>query len=297
MAIARGRVPGRWFRIRATIPRDAEDQVLGLLAFSGSVGSTTGPAGRARLRCEAWFSTFEGAAGAMAALASRPGVRIGGTGPETIEDEGWLDASLRERPPVIAGPVVVVERPLAGTSLPPLPGQREIVIPASRAFGTGEHATTKMCLELLASRVRAGARVLDLGTGSGILAIAAARFGATRVLAIDSDGTALEIAAENVVRNGVGKRVALAAGSWGALATDAAYDLVLANIHRTALVRGARALSSRMAGGGAAILSGFLRADEEGVVEAWARHGTIAEERTHQGEWGAVVMRRERGEA
>jgi len=295
VAIDSRRVPGRWFRIRVTIARDAEDEVLGLIALCGSLGSTTGPAGRGRLRCEAWFATREEAARALDRLASSGRGRQDDPRPEPVEDDGWLDASLRHRAPLIAGPLAVLERPLEGPASRGLAGRTTIVIPASRAFGTGEHATTRMCLELLTDRVLPGSRVLDLGTGSGILAIAAAKLGAARVLAIDSDPTALEIASENVDRNGVRGSVALAAGSWGALGAVAAYDLVLANIHRTALVRGARALCSRIVPGGSAILSGFLRADECRVEGAWVRQGACVEERRRDGEWVAIAAARAGG--
>jgi ribosomal protein L11 methyltransferase len=294
VASDRLRVPGTWYRVRASLPRTAEDLALGALHRAGSTGSATLPAGPRRVVCEAWFESAAAAAAGVNALRGIAGAKLAEGGPEPVRDDGWLDASSRPRPPLLAGRFAVFDRPPTEPPTADALGGRELlVIPASRAFGTGEHPTTRLCLELLSERVRPGDELLDLGTGSGILAIAAARLGARRVLALDIDSAALEVAAENVAAHGVADRVRLAAGSWTALAPGTLYDGAIANIHRTALVRGARSLVAHLRPGACAVLSGFLRADEDKVERAWSGAGLHREAARHDGDWVALAVRAE----
>ncbi len=294
MANDRLRIPGVWYRVRASLPHAAEDLALGALDRAGSTGSSFLPAGPRRTTCEAWFDSAAAAAAGVTAMATIEGVKLATPAPEAVQDEGWLEAAGRPRPPLLAGRFAVVDRPPAEPRAAGDGSGRELlVIPASRAFGTGEHPTTRLCLELLSERVRPGDELFDLGTGSAILAIAAARIGARRVLALDIDPAVLDVAAENVAAHGVARQVRLAAGSWNAIAPGAAYDGALANIHRTALVRGARSIASRLRPGGYAILSGFLRGDQETVERAWSRAGTRCETSRRDGEWVALAVRRE----
>lgn len=294
MASDRLRVPGTWYRVRASLPRAAEDLVLGALHLAGSTGSATQPAGPRRVVCEAWFESAAAAAEGRDALRRIAGVKLGEGEPEPVRDDGWLDASSRPRPPLLAGRFAVLDRPPAEPPTAGALGGRELlVIPASRAFGTGEHPTTRLCLELLSERVRPGDDLLDLGTGSAILAIAAARLGARRVLALDIDPAVLEVAAENVTAHGVAGCVQLAAGSWTAMAPGALYDVAVVNIHRTALVRAARRVADRLRPGARAILSGFLRADEDKVEQAWSRAGLHREAVLRDGDWVALAARAE----
>jgi len=294
VASDRLRVPGTWYRVRASLPRSAEDLALGALHRAGSTGSATQPAGPRRVVCEAWFESAAAAEEGLEALRRIAGVKLGEGGPEPVQDDGWMEASSRPRPPLLAGRFAVCDRlPAAGLPAGALAGRELLVIPASRAFGTGEHPTTRLCLELLSDRVRPGDDLLDLGTGSGILAIAAARLGARRVLALDIDPAVLEVAAENVAAHGVAERVQLAAGSWSAVAPGTLYDGAVANIHRTALVRGARGVAAHLRPGACAILSGFLRADEDKVERAWSRAGLHREAVLRDGGWIALALRAE----
>ncbi len=280
------RLPGRWFRVTALFPRDREDAWTGLAWAAGARGTMEEPAGGERLRAHAWFDGGE-EAGRFA--RSLPRWVEETTGPVAVADPGWLEASLAAREPVAAGPFLVVAAPVPGR---PPGGRIPLVLPPGRAFGTGEHPTTRMCLELVGEALRPGDRVLDLGTGSGILAIAAALLGAGPVVALDADPTVPGVARENARRNGCAGRIAFAAGSWQGLSPGARFDLVLANLHRSDLVAGAEPLAERLAPGGRAVLSGFSPGDADPVTRAWMAAGLRRKALRRDGEWAALLLAR-----
>jgi ribosomal protein L11 methyltransferase len=180
------------------------------------------------------------------------------------------------------------------------------------AFGTGLHPTTQLCLQLLEERVQAGWRTLDLGTGSGILAIAAAKLGAAPVLALDNDPIAVTAAQENVERNGVGGQVVAAEGSLGAgqtmghwlsgdfgeqqaivpaSAVELQFDLIVANLIAKVLVILAEDIAAALVPGGTLISSGIIIDREDEVALALAAAGLSQIERRREGEWVALVHR------
>jgi ribosomal protein L11 methyltransferase len=282
--------PGAWRRVVWTLPARLEEEASALALGEGGCGATTRPGPRGTIRLEAWFESEEAAREAIARLLAAPWGSAPTRGPEVVRDEGWLAASLAPRPAIEAGAFLVTdERSPAGGAA----GRRHVLrLPPGRAFGTGEHATTKLCLELLDPALAAGARVLDLGTGSGILAIAAALAGARQVLALDGDPRVVGVARENAELNGLSGGIAIAAGSWQALAQDARIDGVLANVHRSALVKGARALAAHLPAGGWLIASGFAADDRQRVAEAYAARGLVETEgRVEQG-WCALLLER-----
>jgi len=285
------RLPGRWFRVAATVPVDREDAWAGLAWATGARGTDGRPAGPGRMRVTAWFDREEDARRFARGL---PEWVEGTEGPGEIADPGWLEASLAPREPIPAGRFLVVSDP---ADVPRDDPRTSLLLPPGRAFGTGEHETTRMCLELLGETLRPGDRVLDLGTGSGILAIGAARGGAGLVVGLDDDPTVLEVARENARLNGCADRIALAAGSWGTLARETRFDLLLANVHRTALVRGAGPLAGHLAADSRAVLSGFPPADVDRVVGAWISRGFRPVSARTEGEWAALLLVRTEEEA
>jgi len=160
------------------------------------------------------------------------------------------------------------------------------------AFGTGTHETTSMCMELIEKYVYAGMRVMDVGTGSGLLAIAAARLGADKVLAIDCDPIAVEVAKENVILNGVKDQVRVVVGD---LLPDNGrdYDLIVANIVADTICNMLDKLPGRLASGGVFICSGIIRERERDVMRAAGAVGYAVEERQVKGEWVALCLRQE----
>jgi ribosomal protein L11 methyltransferase len=159
-----------------------------------------------------------------------------------------------------------------------------VVIDPSTGFGTGHHATTRLCLELLQEVEVQGKRVIDVGTGSGVLAIASWKVGAREVVAIDHDPDALQNARDNMQRNGV--EVELVDADLSAVALAPA-DIVLANLTSAALQRFAGALGALVAPGGVMIVSGFSPDDLDEVARALTGSVAIL---LQDGEWAAAMV-------
>lgn len=205
-----------------------------------------------------------------------------------LEDADWVAMSLDGLPPVRAGRFVVAGAHALGAVRG---GRTRVWIEASEAFGTGHHGTTLGCLmmldeELRRRRVR---RVLDVGAGSGVLAIAAAKNGA-QALAVEIDTRAAAIMAENVKNNRVGPRVRVIAGD-GARHARERYDLVFANILMRPLIRLAPRLQRATAPGGTLILSGLLTKQEPLIRLAYEGRGMRLVRRFRREAWSTLVFR------
>lgn len=231
---------------------------------------------------------------AFAALAPSARARVA---VEEVPDADWVVRSQAGQAPVDAGRFHIFPAHRAGEARP---GQIALRIEASLAFGTGQHATTAGCL-LFLSRLRAQARlgrVLDLGTGSGVLAIAAARADQrARVVATDIDPTAIDVARAHARANRVTTlRLGVGAGLGGpAIRSAAPYDLVLANILAGPLVAMAEGLSHLVSPGGHLVLAGLLAGQERAVRAAYHRCGFRLVARIG-GVWPVLLMaRRGRG--
>lgn len=173
----------------------------------------------------------------------------------------------------------------------PKNGELTIVLDPGMAFGTGTHPTTQLCLAALEETIQAGMRVLDLGTGSGILSIAAAKHGASAVLAVDIDQVAVAAAVENVAENGVDGVVRVEAGSLER--AEGTYDLVLVNIlARVILLLLEDGLADALRPGGMVIASGIIDDQEPEVRAALEAHGIEVVGRHLQRDWVALVGRR-----
>jgi ribosomal protein L11 methyltransferase len=227
-----------------------------------------------------------------AARALREGQRLDLRNVEPIDvpDGDWARRSQAALTAVRIGRLIVAppwDHPL--TSLSPTlaaqAGELVIEIDPSMGFGTGHHATTRLCLALLQRQHLGQARIIDVGTGSGVLAIAASLLGATEVVAIDHDADALENARENIERNHA--HVVVRQVDLGSL-EGGQFDLAIANLTSAVIVRHARALAGLVRAGGALILSGFSPDDAREVAEAF---GVEPAEMMVEGEWAAVLVR------
>lgn len=160
----------------------------------------------------------------------------------------------------------------------PDPAAINLELDPGLAFGTGSHPTTRLCLEWVEQHVGPGLSVLDYGCGSGILGIAAAKFGAQDVLGIDIDPAALIAAADNAARNGVALRLA-----HSGVPLDETFDCVIANILTNPLMLLAPLLTSRLKPGGRLALSGVLETQAGQVIEAYARFLPLQVGAVHEG--------------
>jgi len=190
---------------------------------------------------------------------------------EELPDIDWIAKSLEGLKPVRAGRFVVHGSHDRGTARP---GEIAIEIDAGQAFGTGHHGTTAGCLEVINSvmRSRRVKRVLDLGTGSGVLAIAARKLSPAKVLATDIDPIATRVARENVGINGIASGIALetAPGFHStAFGRHGPFDLIIANILARPLMRMAPQLAAQLTPGGDVILSGILASQRWKVLAAY----------------------------
>lgn len=210
-----------------------------------------------------------------------------------LQSKDWVTESLKELPAVSAGRFYV-----HGTHLPPHPSPAiiDLTIDAGLAFGSGQHETTRGCLlaiDLLAKR-RHIARVLDLGTGSGVLALAAAKIWHGQVLAADIDPVATRVARDNARRHGEHRLGLVTAPGFAhrAIAAGAPYDLILANILARPLARLAPAMPAHLAAGGIVVLSGLLKTQDAQVRAAYRAQGLVLWRRIVLGDWLTLLLRR-----
>ncbi len=241
-----------------------------------------------RFRLEVYAPTKQDAASVEAI--------VGAAAPELhlklkkVKAADWVAMSLEGLPAVRAGRFIVAG---AHALRAEQGGRTKIWIEASEAFGTGHHGTTWGCLMALEGvlRTRRVERVLDVGAGSGVLAIAAAKRGA-EALAIEIDPRAAAIAAINARQNKVASRVRVVAGDGARSIAGKQFDLVFANILMRPLIRLAPKLVRAVEPGGALILSGLLRTQAPLVREAYASRGLLLERQIPKESWMTLVWRK-----
>ena len=281
----------RYPYVAVDVTEEEADEAGALLFELGAGGvehrdATTlkrGTAGKVTL--VASFETEEGARAAIAELPEGWGPRL-----EEVVGDAWRDEWKKHFVPFVLCPGIVVRPPWIEHDA--APGEHVVVLEPGRAFGTGLHETTALVAEVLAGEALAGKDVLDVGCGSGILALVALALGARRARAIDVDPDAVAVTRENAERNGVAARVTT--DTTPVEAVRERYPVVLANIEATTLVGMAAALAATVAPGGLLVLSGILAPDVapaqiEDVRRAYA---SLREESVRRrGEWIAIVAR------
>ncbi len=240
-------------------------------------------------RIDAFPTSADEAEGLKAALAGFPRLV---TTVEPLADADWLAMALSGLPPVRAGRFFVYglhdkgEVPASAVALR---------IEAGAAFGTGHHGTTVGCLlayDALLKARRFG-KVLDVGAGTGVLAIAAARTGSKVAVGTDIDAPSVRISSENAKVNRTNARFVHASGLGHRLVrNDAPYDLVFANILAGPLVFLAQDIRGALKPGGIAILSGLLRTQERRVKAAYLSRGFRVRRRIHRDAWATLVLER-----
>lgn len=279
------------FSLTVDVPRAEAEDLSAVLWEAGASGvevrdgeGTPMPgvrqpaAGRALV--VAWFASR----GEAAAAAGGRGGEV-----EEVPDQDWGEAWKQGLTPLAIGRAFVRPSWIAAETPP---GMAEIVLDPGMAFGTGTHPTTSLCLAALSDLLaaRPGARVLDVGTGSGLLAIAARKLGAGAVTGNDNDPVAVRVARENAALNGV----ELDLNERDVGGQRGPFDLVLANILANTLVELAPALAAQLAPGGVVLLSGILTPQEAEVRAAYLAAGLspLPGGDRRDGEWSLLALTR-----
>ena len=207
----------------------------------------------------------------------------------TVSEDAWAEVWKKYYKPFYAGTHLVVKP--TWEDFHPAPGDRIIEIDPGMAFGSGTHETTGMCISLLRDVITGGESVIDVGTGSGILAIAAALFGAGRVLAVDIDPDAVRVAAENVSHNHVDHIVTVQEGDLLS-SRDGFCNICVANIISDIIITFAAPLMDHIVPGGLFICSGIVRERADEVRNALKSAGYTILKTCTRGEWTAFLSRR-----
>jgi ribosomal protein L11 methyltransferase len=283
--------PTPWFEVSIPTHVDRVDLVTGALAAAGIHGTEVREprAGAAEIVIYVSAESREDAATRAAAIAARlPGieprdVEVRQSVPETVWTENWRSHFA----PVSIGRRLRIVPPWESAGDPE---RVTLVINPGAAFGTGRHETTALCLEALEETVLPGTCVADVGCGSGVLAIAAAKLGAARVVASDIDPLAVAATRENAEANGVAARITVSESA--VPPSGQVFDVVVANIYSDTLVALAGPLAACVGPAGTLVLSGIEASRGAEVERAYLAQGLQRERFRTRGDWAALVFRR-----
>jgi ribosomal protein L11 methyltransferase len=234
-------------------------------------------------RSAAMVETTERALWHLQAFGMRP---VGPLRIRAVNDADWTETWKEHYVAQRIGRVVIVP---SWADEPIGPGEVAIILDPGMAFGTGLHPTTRGCLELLQGLAPMPASVMDVGCGSGILALAALRLGAGRAIGIDTDPLAVAAARENAARNGLAGRFDVHQGTLPAIA-EGRHGLVLANLVAAVLVDLAPRLAAHLAPGGTLVASGIIEPRASEVEAALHLAGLAVRDRRDDGEWVSLWL-------
>jgi ribosomal protein L11 methyltransferase len=283
--------PALWFEVSIPTHADRVDLVTGALAAAGISGSEVREprSGAAEIVIYVNADSHAAAVSRAKEISARlPGVDPGdvevrASVPDTVWTENWRSHFT----PVAIGRRLRIVPPWDETR------DRErvtLVINPGAAFGTGRHETTALCLEAIEDLVFPGAHVADVGCGSGVLGIAAAKLGAASVVASDIEAAAVEATRENAEANGVAEQILVTESSTPP--SGQVFDLVVANIYSDTLIALAEALAACVGPAGTLVLSGIEAKRSADVERAYLAQGLQRENVRTRGEWAALVFRR-----
>jgi ribosomal protein L11 methyltransferase len=207
----------------------------------------------------------------------------------TLQEEDWAEAWKDHYDIERIGRIVI--RP-AWREYTPARDEVVVSLDPGMAFGTGQHPTTRMCLELMQRLLRPGDFVLDLGCGSGILAIAAIKLGAAKCIAVDTEGQAVRASNDNVALNGLSRQISVFDGSLDAVASDGPYDLILANINAATVIALSQGMFEALKPGREVLAGGVIGEREPEVRAALEVAGFVVDRVQSDGEWRTFVARR-----
>ncbi len=276
-----------YVEVRIAAPVDC-GELLGLLTDSESLGAwEDGGIIHLFWPAERWSesvrSELASALGLLGVPADPAAIQ-----PEYVPDRDWNALWAESVQPIRIGRKILVRQSWNQAQIPQ--GGIEVIVDPKRAFGSGYHATTQLAAEWLEDRIRGGERMLDVGTGSGILAMAAVRLGASAAFGIDSDPVAIQCALENSALNGFGGELEFSNRALEELSGQR-FDCVVANLDRRTLLTLGAKLKPLVADGGKLLITGLQLEDEADIVAAFSlQQGQVAERRAKE-EWLALEIR------
>jgi ribosomal protein L11 methyltransferase len=283
----------RWLEIAVPAHAEAVEAVSEILSRSGHNGIAVelpvAPRGGADHTVKAYLVEDVDAVAKVADARDALGhLQAFGLGPigelvvREVDDEDWLEAWKATITPIHVGRFLVRPTWSDATALDAI----TIALDPGMAFGTGLHPTTQQCLEAVSYLDLEGLRVLDVGTGSGILAIAAAKRGAREVVGVDTDPLAVRAARENAEAN----RVAVAVHEGSAAEVEGTFDVVLANLVGPVLVDVAPHLRARLATSGSLVSAGITTLAERDVLAAFVAEGLGVVDRDERADWVRLIL-------
>ena len=204
-----------------------------------------------------------------------------------VREEDWAESWKQYYKPIHLGRVTIVP---AWEEYTPTEGEVIVRMDPGMAFGTGTHETTRLVMSLLTEEVKGGERVLDVGTGSGILSICASKLGAKSCHAYDIDPVAVKVARENVLDNGCDNIVCGVSDLLRGVDKSEGYDLCVANIVADIIIRMAPDIRSCLVDGGRLIVSGIILPRAEEVREALTAHGMQVVREVQENDWLAILL-------
>jgi ribosomal protein L11 methyltransferase len=282
--------PGRFQIVTFDAPEASEEILVARLWVLGCAGSWSRPGGPGRTRIEACFDGPTPARSELAELGAFAGVDFLGVAAAAERD--WLAEWRAEVGPIELGARFLVDPREPGEADEPVDSGGRIVLrlPARTAFGVGSHESTRLAVELLEAVPVAGREVLDVGTGTGILAFAALALGARSAVALDLDPAAALLLPAAMTLNR--RRFAAYVGGIDALASAARFELALVNVVPAEIESDLERLAAAVVPGGGAIFSGILIEQGAAALERLARAGFVERERRTAGEWIAFATER-----
>ena len=206
---------------------------------------------------------------------------------EILEDKNWNELWEKSREVIRASERIIIKPSFKDYEV----NQNEIVltIDPKMSFGTGEHQSTKLVLRLLEQYVKKGIKVLDVGSGTGILSIAAVKLGATKAVAVDFDEICFDNCKENCAINGVENSIEILTGEIDVVKENE-FDLILANIYKNVLIEIAERIKTRLRKNGKVILAGLLESDKKDIETKYHSLGFRTEQIEQMDEWIAIVF-------
>ena len=243
------------------------------------------------VQVKAWFESVEALRGLENCLKALPGLTGMDLGTLAVSQQGvqeqdWSECWKQYYKPFRAGKHLVIKP--SWESWNAAPGDLIIELDPGMAFGTGTHETTAMCVEMIEKHYHGG-KVLDVGTGSGILAIAAARLGADSVLGVDIDPMAVRVAQENVEKNGLSREIDIRQGDLVAGLDNVRCEFAVANILADVIALLAAPLKAHLTANATFVCSGILKEREQDVVDVLTKNGYQLFDRMQKRDWVALA--------